>query len=198
MADVSAESIPRLTTPRLEPVPRVAELAREYAKNALVAPINLSATLAHAKPISKAIQVFSGVVSDPELMAPRLREIVILRTGWNTNAIYEWGQHVMAARKIGISDDDIIAIKGDLSDRPWSPIEAAAIQMADELCSDDCITDATWDALTANTSVETAVAMITLCGSYRMVGGLLNSLGIQPEADLPGWDLRPSGDTTAS
>jgi hypothetical protein len=38
---------------------------------------------------------------------PRLRVLAILRTGWLCRAEYEWGQHALLARKVGISDEEI-------------------------------------------------------------------------------------------
>jgi 4-carboxymuconolactone decarboxylase len=190
MRDAAANAGPRPTQPRVAPIERVAERAREFWVGRLVAPINLSATLAHCKPVSKAIENFSPFTAD--LIEPRLRELVILRTGWNAQSIYEWGQHVMAARAVGIADADLLALRRPLEAGPWTPAEAAALQAVDDLCDDNCVTESTWSALSDALPLDTAIAVIALCGHYRLVSGVLNSLGIQPEPGLPDWDLQPA------
>jgi 4-carboxymuconolactone decarboxylase len=165
----------------------VAVRAREVALGGLVRPINLSATLAHNRPVSQAIAAMSSVFFDPAMLDPRLRELVILRTGWNTRSVYEFGQHVLAGRQVGISEDTIRRTTQPIAGGGWPPLEEIALRMVDDLCRDDCVTDEVWADLERLAGQERAIAMIALTGMYRMVAGVLNSLGIQPEDDLPGW-----------
>ena len=44
-------------------------------------------------------------------LPPRLRELAILRTGWLCRAEYEWGQHAVLARRVGISEEEIARVK---------------------------------------------------------------------------------------
>ena len=196
MSDTAKQTRPRPAAARIAPIPRMIEKARAFNENGLVSPIHLTATLAHAVPVSKAVFGVAETLFDPKLIDPRLREIVILRTGWNTHSVYEWGQHVMAARKSGLDDGEIRATQRAISEGPWTALEAASLRMVDDLCADDCVGDATWADLSAATDVQTAIALIALCGYYRLVAGLLNSLGIEPEPGLPGWDLQPTDGST--
>jgi 4-carboxymuconolactone decarboxylase len=173
--------------PRVQPVEKVAARAREVAQGRLVRPINLSATLAHNRPISDGVAALSGVYFDPAIIDPRLRELIILRMGWKTESAYEFGQHVLAARQVGISDDEIRFTTRPVDEGPWSPLEAVALRMVDDIQTDDCVSDAVWSELAALVDDADAIAMVGLACFYRMVAGVLNSLGIQPEPDLPGW-----------
>jgi 4-carboxymuconolactone decarboxylase len=171
----------------VQPVEKVAARAREVAEGGLVRPVNLSATLAHNRPISNGIAALSGVYFDPAIIDPRLRELIILRMGWKTQSAYEFGQHVLAARQVGISDDEIRLTTRPIGEGPWSPLEAVALRMVDDIQGDDCVSDAVWSELDALVDDADAIAMVGLACFYRMVAGVLNSLGIQPEPDLPGW-----------
>src|ERR1700757_3314435 len=46
---------------------------------------------------------FTVALAVTGVLPPRLRELAILRTGWLCRAEYEWGQHVVLARRGGIS-----------------------------------------------------------------------------------------------
>ncbi|MGD9796996.1 MAG: carboxymuconolactone decarboxylase family protein [Acidimicrobiia bacterium] len=177
----------RLSTPRVPPVEKVAARAREVAAGGLVRPVNLTATLAHNRPVSKAIAAMSSVFFDPEILDPRLRELVILRTGWVTQAVYEFGQHVLAARQVGISEEEIRRTTLPPEQGGWTELERAALRMVDDLHRDDTVSAPVWSALEELAGHERAIALIALAGFYRMLAGVLNGLGIQPEDDLPRW-----------
>ena len=54
--------LPRPTTPRLEPIPKVAERAREAMENSFANAVNVIATIAHSRPISKAFGDFAQTI----------------------------------------------------------------------------------------------------------------------------------------
>jgi len=73
--------------------------------------VNLLRTALHHPPVGRIIGdtidalVLSGVLD------ARLREIAILRVGWRIGAAYEWGNHYPLARRIGLTDDEITAVR---------------------------------------------------------------------------------------
>lgn len=178
----------RPTEPRVPIVEEMAARMREgSALGGLVRPVHLTAMLAHNRTVSKAVNTFASTFFDPELLDPRLRELLILRMGWDTESAYEFGQHVLAARQVGISEDEIRATTRPVADGPWSPLESVALQAVDEVHADDCVADSTWAELSALVDDATAISIVGVAACYRMVAGILNSLGVQPEPDLPGW-----------
>ena len=42
---------------------------------------------------------------------PRLRELTILRVMWRCNQSFEWANHYRMARNVGLSREDIVAIR---------------------------------------------------------------------------------------
>ena len=61
-----------------------------------------------------------------------LREKIILRTAWNCRSRYEWGQHVVIARQVGVSDREILAVaRGAVACA--SVEERALMQACDEM-----------------------------------------------------------------
>src|SRR5262249_12281158 len=109
------EETPMSTTPRLAPLPeaqwdddtrKMLEASKMHAQV-----LNIFAPLAHHPDLLRRWMVFGTHVLLKSTVGPRERELVILRTGWNCRAEYEWGQHVVIAKQIGISDEEIERIR---------------------------------------------------------------------------------------
>jgi alkylhydroperoxidase family enzyme len=132
----------------------------------------------------------STYVNQGSKLDPRYRELLILRTGWDCQAEYEWAQHVGSvgrARQMGLPIDRI-AMGPDAPG--WDPFEATLLRAADELYRDSFVSDRTWNALAAR--FDNAMMMNTLitAANYRMVSMALNALGVQLE---PGNERFPAG-----
>ena len=130
---------------------------------------------------------FAGKLLDGKVPA-RDRELVILRTGWRFQSEYEWGQHVLLARRSGLSDDEIRRIQAGPDVPGWDPFDATLLHAADELHDDSCVTDATWQQLAGRYDERQLVELVMLIGHYHLVAFTLNSLGVQREAGVPGYD----------
>ena len=128
---------------------------------------------------------FAGKLFAGKLPA-RDRELVVLRTGWRTQAAYEWGQHVGIARDAGISDEEIRCIVAGPSAPGWTSQDAAVLRAVDELDGEHCISDATWNDLSETLDERQMIELTMLSGHYAMLAGTLNSLGVQAERSLPG------------
>jgi alkylhydroperoxidase family enzyme len=129
---------------------------------------------------------FGGKLLSGRLSA-RHRELLILRTGWNCQAEYEWGQHVVIGKASGLDDAEIERVKEEPDAAGWDPFEATLLRAADELHEQSCITDATWAALTAVYDDKQLIEVPMVVGHYHLVGFTLNSLGVQLEPGLAGF-----------
>lgn len=186
--------IPRPTSPRVPPVdpasalagPEVAELL-DKTKIRDGEALNIFRTLAHQPKLLKRFNILGGAFLVHGVLPAREREIVILRVGWNCRSVYEFGQHTLMGRDAGLTDEEIAALATTRAEGPWSADDAALIALADEICADDCAGDATVAALRRRWNDAELVELVALAGFYRMVSGLLNTLGVQPEDGLPSW-----------
>jgi alkylhydroperoxidase family enzyme len=61
------------------------------------------------------------------------------------------------------------------------------INMSDELCADDCVSTATWTKLSTQWNEAELVELVMVAGMYRLVSGFLNTMGVELDADTPGW-----------
>ena len=188
---MSSNSIPRPQLPRIAPVSGASEEVHELLSRGIDAPdgtpLNIFATLAHHPAVLKRFLNYAGYFLNKGLLPPREREIVILRVGWNCRAVYEFGQHTVIGKRVGITDEEIAALASDSSGYTWSNDDAALIAMSDELCHDNCVSDETWQALTTRWNEAELTELVMVAGTYRLVSGYLNTMGVQLDADTPGW-----------
>lgn len=183
----------RPATPRIDPLP-VDERrpgAQELLDTVRVAgsEANIFTTLVRAEGLTRRWLPFGGKLLAGKIPA-RDREILILRTGWNCRAEYEWAQHVVIGRDAGLTDEEI----GRIPDGPgalWSDFDATLLTAADELHSDWCITDPTWSALARVYDTQQLIELPMLVGHYHMVAMTLNSLGVELDAGLTGFPTAP-------
>jgi alkylhydroperoxidase family enzyme len=149
--------------------------------------LNIFRTLVRHPRLTRKWLGFGTQVLINSSLPPRERELVILRTAWNCQAVYEFGHHVEIGLEIGLTDDDVEAIPdGPEADR-WSERERVLLRATDELHVDQCISDATWPALSAELSEHQLLDLIFLVGQYHLVSMALNSLGVPREEGVPGF-----------
>ncbi len=131
---------------------------------------------------------FGGKLLAGKLPA-RDRELLILRTGWLCRSEYEWGQHVVIARGAGVTDDEIERVKQGADAAGWTdPFDVTLVRAAEELHADNRLSDETWSALSARYDERQLVEVPMLVGHYHMVAYTLNTLGVQREPGVPGFD----------
>lgn len=113
------------------------------------------------------------------LLPPRDREIAILRVAWVCQAPYEWGEHVIVAREIGLSTEDIAAVAAGPDAAHWTPHERAILRAVDELRADAMIADATWATLADTYDARRLIELTILIGQYQGVAYYQNSLRLR-------------------
>ena len=148
---------------------------------------NIFATLVRHPGLFRKWMPFGGKLLTGKLPA-RDRELLILRTGWRCQSEYEWGQHVLIGRASGLTDEEIERLKDGPDAAGWDPFDAALVRAADELHDDACITDETWAALAARYDDKQMTEVPMVVGQYHLVSYTLNSLGVQRESGVPGFD----------
>jgi 4-carboxymuconolactone decarboxylase len=178
-------------TPRLEPIEAVAVKAREAMKSQPINAVNVTATMAHNRTMSKALGSFAQTVLFAGELPRRQVELAVLRMGWNCQAVYEFGQHTLFGREAGLSDEEIYLTTRPVGQGAWSDADQVILQLVDDLYADDCVSDATWEAATKHFSNADIVHLIATAGCYRTVSAFLNSAGVQLDEGVPGWPVAP-------
>jgi alkylhydroperoxidase family enzyme len=149
-------------------------------------PLNIFLTLAKNPPLFDVFTRFGSHLLFKGEVPAREREIVILRVGWRSQSEYEFGQHTVIGKQAGLTDDEVVRLARAGTDG-WSDADAPLVRMADELCTDNVVTDDTWRDLSSHWSEAQLLELLMLAGYYRLVSGVLNSAGVSLEPATPGW-----------
>jgi 4-carboxymuconolactone decarboxylase len=171
--------------PRLQPLPRD---QWDDETRALLgeSTLNIFATLAHHPKLMKRWLVFGNHVLAKSSLPARDRELLILRTGWNCRAPYEWAQHVAIARTVGITDEEITRITGGADASGWSHLDAMLLRAADELHADQSLSDATYAALAEQYDVQQLLDLVFAVGQYTLVSMALNAFRAERDDNVTG------------
>jgi alkylhydroperoxidase family enzyme len=190
----------RITKPRLKPVEpeKVRELQLELFGLTQAHDMNITGLWAlHPKLMSAQIDFQKHLLFESEL-DPRIRELAVLRVGWLCQSGYELAQHAVIGKMEGLSNADLARIKIGPDSDEWTPLEAAAIRAVDEMVADACISDETWDVLSANLNEKELLDLLSVVGRYWAVSVILNSTGIQLESHSISFDeqIKSTADVT--
>jgi len=182
----------RLKEPRLAPI---AEADWNDEQTKLLTPykrddgsiLNVMTTLARHPKLFERFIPFGLYVLREQTLPDRAREILILRIGWLCQAKYEFGQHTLMGKDVGLKDEEILRITKGPDDPGWSKFDAALIRAVDELYYDAIISDATWKVLAERYNEKQLMDVIFTVGDYNVVSWALNSMGVQLEEGVPGF-----------
>lgn len=158
---------PRLTAARLEPLdgPGIA-VSRTFARHPAL-----------AQPRSRRANYINRVSP----LSPRDREILILRIGWDCQAVYEWAKHVGTVGRARDHGVDPVAVAQGPDAPGAAAFDATLLRLVDELYRNATVSDATWNALTAEYDTVAAMSAVYTPSSYRATSMSLNAYGVQLE-----------------
>ncbi|MBV9059661.1 MAG: carboxymuconolactone decarboxylase family protein [Pseudonocardiales bacterium] len=155
---------------------------------------NVFLTLAKNSELFRRWLPFYAEFYTPGRLAPRQRELLILRTAWRCRCDYEWGAHVRMGCAAGLSDEEIADVADHLDARAWSPADEVLLRVVDELVDDHGVERPTWDALARYFDEPQLIEVLMVVGSYVGLAGFLNAVEVQREAGVPGLPVTPKED----
>lgn len=163
--------------PYVDPATADPKVQETFAK--LPAPLNVFKMLANATTCFRpAIQLGTAILGRTELNAV-LRELIILRVGKLAGCSYEWGQHTVIGKMVGVSDEQIAALeRDDLDATCFDEPTRLTLRFATEVARDVRASDATFATMTPHFSPRQIVEVIVTVGYYRMLAGVLESCAV--------------------
>lgn len=118
----------------------------------------------------------------------RLRELVIMRIGWSTGSVYEWTQHWRIALGLGVTEDDLLALRDWRAHTHWSDTDRAILSATDETLEHGAVSPETWAACEAALpSTEERLELLAAIGAWRMISQILRTLDVPLEAGINPW-----------
>ena len=142
--------------------------------------LRVSRTFARHPRMAAARSGQSRYVNSVSPLTPYFRELLILRIGWNCQAVYEWAKHVGSvgrARDRGLEPERVA--RGP--DAGWNDFERAHLRAADEIYRDGIISNGTWSELAERYDTRQLMSVVMTVANYRLVSMSLNALGVQPQ-----------------
>ena len=181
----------RPSSPRIQPVTDVSDEVAAILGGGINSPagtpLNIFGTIAHHPRLLKRFMNFAGLFLNKGLLPAREREIVILRVGWNCQSVYEFGQHTIIGERVGLTMEEITAVTRDISEHNWNDRDTALLEMSDDLCADNCVSQQTWEKLSRDWKEDELIELVMVAGTYRLVSGFLNTMGVELDEQTPGW-----------
>ena len=157
-SDVAA-LLPLIAPPGREPARTMAVLARQ--------PDLLGPFLGWAAALA-----LNGVLSH------RDHELLALRVASKCRSEFEWVEHVEYARQAGLAAAEIALVAAPIDDGNWTPAERALLSAADELRTDQDVSDETWSILAQHYDAAALVEILFVVGQYTMLSMVANAAGI--------------------
>ena len=143
--------------------------------------IAVSRTFARHPALAQARSRRANYINRVSPLTPHDREILILRIGWDCQAVYEWAKHVGTVGRARYHGVDPRAVALGPNDPAAGGFEATLLQVVDELYQTANVSDETWRALTDVYDTVEAMSAVYTPSSYRATSMSLNAYGVQLE-----------------
>jgi len=178
--------------PRIPPIADedITEAARDFfafvdgpGGRAAGSKLNVIRTLAHNPELGQRYFQFGVYVLRFSTLPPRIRELVTLRTATLYDSDYEWTKHVVAARKAGMSDAEIEAVRTGPQAPVWTELERALLTATDQMIRDNGIEDGVWQVIAGQLDYRQQLDYVFTVSSYAMLAMALNALNVQLEPE---------------
>lgn len=118
----------------------------------------------------------------------RLRELLIMRIGWVTGSMYEWTQHWRFAERVGLSSEDVLAVRDWRNSNRLSAADRAVLGAVDDTLTHGKISDEVWWQCVAHVGNQPVlIEMVVAIGNWNTFSQLLRSLEIPLEPGVTPW-----------
>jgi alkylhydroperoxidase family enzyme len=166
------------------------ECAVESKKTTTPEVLDMQAILAEHPALARFFESFVDTFLRNGRLDARLRELAILRVAWRCAQPYEWAQHYRLARKLGVSDADVLGTRAGAAHPGFGEVERCLLAAVDEIVDAGRLSGAGFDRCTRALGGELALAVefLDLVAGYRMMATILHTTA-PPLADarLPLW-----------
>lgn len=174
--------MPRLPILSLDEMPEKTRSMMTGGKSELKG-LNINKMMAHAEnSVRHFMRLGNSLLTQAELDA-RLRELAILRIATLCRSRYEWHQHEILARKVGVPEEQIAAVKEGIDSPAFNDLEKAVLKYTDEVSLNVKSSDQIFNELAGTMSHRELVELTLTIGFYNMVARFLENTEVQIEGN---------------
>ena len=169
----------RISYPDLDR-PEIAPLAARIKAERGGKLLNLYRMLLHSPPVAECWLAFLTAIRQKCSLPARVRELVIMRIAVLNAAEYEFQAHLPFAKKEGVSDAQVAALRtGDTA--PFAEGERAALAYAEAMTRTIRVPDDVFAAVRRHFAEREMVELTATIAAYNMVSRFLEALQVQIE-----------------
>jgi alkylhydroperoxidase family enzyme len=191
-------SLPRIAPLNIDDIPNTAlestrRIRQAAGSSTPVSPSTipeLVATLMRHQDLYERVAELSIQLQGRGALAPRDRQLAILRAAWLCQAPYAWGEHVKHSKRIGITSEDIERVTQGSSTSGWDVHEQSVLRAVEELHAEAMISDATWELLSNRLDEKQLIELPILVGQFTCIAYIQNSLRLRLSEGNPGLRAR--------
>ncbi|MGH7984851.1 MAG: carboxymuconolactone decarboxylase family protein [Candidatus Binataceae bacterium] len=172
------------------PLDEARKLAQQANINERMSELNAFRTLLQSPKAAGAVANLLSTLMYRNTLDARLRELIILRTGWRTGSEYEFCQHWGVARQLKMTDEEILGVRDPANCPVYDELDRAVIRAADELLDNAEVSRETWSTLERSLSPAAMVELLLCAGFWRAMAGYLKSarVALDPiDPTITGW-----------
>ena len=177
-ADIDPESLSRLRALHRDELDAEGQAAWDLVVGDGPRPLTGPAAVSLYSPkIAEGFHIINSYLRGGDaIVEPRYYEVAILQAAWEFEQAYEWSAHEPAARRFGVPDAVIDAIKYDRSVEGLSDKDSAIIRFGRALFRDHEVSSELYAEIVGHFGERGLVELATIMGDYVMAGLVLTAV----------------------
>ncbi|MPQ98450.1 carboxymuconolactone decarboxylase family protein [Modestobacter sp. I12A-02628] len=142
----------------------------------------LDRLLLHSPPVAEGWNALLGALRNRTTLPAELTELVVLRIAVLNGAGFEWAAHEPAARRAGVTDVQLAALRADdpAGSGEFTAAQAAVLRATDASTRDVVVPEGVFDGLREHLDDRQVVELLVTVGGYAMVSRFLVALEVPP------------------
>ncbi|MDA8212793.1 MAG: carboxymuconolactone decarboxylase family protein [Clostridia bacterium] len=172
--------MPRLPLLPLEEMPEKTRNMITGGKSELSAK-NINKMVAHAENSARHFMRLGNSLLTQGQLDARLRELAILRIATLCDSNYEWYQHEIIARQVGVPEEQIEAVRQGKESPVFNEQERAVLRYTEEVTLQVKSSEEAFEELTRFLSHRELVELTLAIGFYNLVARFLENTGVEIE-----------------
>lgn len=182
-----------MTEPRIPPLPRAewtdaardvfayweGEEARRDGSRS-----NTMMTLARHPRLARATLDLGKYFMLESTLSARQIKLIILRVAHRYGSTYQWTHNSLGAKQVGVSDEEIAAIRTGPEAAVWPADDRLLLRVVDQVGDGGRLDDSAWEELAARHDPRFAMDLIHAAGYFTMVAWGLVAMGVEVEPDF--------------
>lgn len=138
----------------------------------------LDRMLLHSPPVADGWNSLLGAIRGSSTLPADLRELAVLRVAELNGAEYEWAAHELVARKAGLGDEQIAALRVGADPGVLDERQRLVLDYTDAMTRDVRVGDDLFGALRAAFDERQVVELTATVGAYNLVSRFLVALEV--------------------